>query len=81
MLCTGVDVPELLLEVPVRGDIGTKKRNKREMLRAYSYAFTAYHKLCQTLRRSLKPFYNAGLDVADDIEDGDASSSPPASEK
>jgi len=41
--------------------------NKMEMLRAYCFAFLAYHKVCDTIGRQISPNYNPGL-VIDDID-------------
>ena len=39
--------------------------NKMEMLRAYCFAFLAYHKVCDTIGRRISPNYTPGLVVDD----------------
>ena len=63
-LITGVDMDELRFDVhPGRGGIEVSQRNKKKLLAYYSFAFTAYVKYCQTLKRNLSPRYRAVMEI------------------
>ena len=45
-----------------------KKINRMEMMRAYCFAFLAYHKVCSMIGRLISPNYNPGLIIDDTHE-------------
>jgi len=53
------------LREPQQGEINITNGNKMEMLRAYCFAFLAYHKVCDTIGRRISPNYTPGLVVDD----------------
>ena len=65
-LFTSFAPPPIVLREPQQGEIQvTNNHNKMEMIRAYCFAFLAYHKVCNTLGRPVSPNYNPGLIVDD----------------
>jgi len=60
-LFTSFAPPRIVLREQQQAEI------KMEMLRAYCFAFLAYHKVCDTIGRQISPNYNPGL-VIDDID-------------
>ena len=64
-LFTSFAPPRLVLREPQQGEINITNGNKMEMLRAYCFAFLAYHKVCDTIGRRISPNYTPGLVVDD----------------
>ena len=64
-LFTSFAPPRIVLREPQQGEIQVTNNNKMEMIRAYCFAFLAYHKVCDTLGRPVSPNYNPGLIVDD----------------
>jgi hypothetical protein len=62
-LFTSFAPPRIVLREPQQGEVS----NPMEMMRAYCFAFLAYHKVCDTLGRPVSPNYNPGL-IVDDID-------------
>lgn len=59
----GFEPPDLILQEPGASDIQITNKNKVEMIRAYSYAFIVYYKLCTGLGLVLAPQYTPGVAV------------------
>jgi hypothetical protein len=62
-LFTSFAPPRIVLREPQQGEINVL--NKMEMVRAYCFAFLAYHKVCDTTGRQISPNYNPGLVIDD----------------
>ncbi len=64
-LLVSTEPPMLVLKEPQQGDISTTNWNKTEMIRAYTHALVAYHRVCDVLRRPKSPDYTSDVQVGE----------------